>query len=211
MPDPFLTGLEYTLYSSFVVLTRNHTIIGDPLFTVPYQSRVAGRRRNLCFEIHGRRNTHFNLITDTCISVNALYSGVNTRNGYEINIISSIGIRTQDSDGNCRDIKVDIEGCSVSTGIDGELTSLDTNTFTMARISIRKRSPDRVRVSVPNCEDVNLMMWVICERANPVDMIRFQVARGINLRPTSHGLLGNLLQHLNYMRSTVLNPSKYSL
>ena len=63
-----------------------------------------------------------------------------------------------------------------------------TQEFSIAGISARKRKLNRVRISIPNCDNVNLVMWVTCER-DP-DMIRFQIARGLSLLPTSHGLLG---------------------
>lgn len=144
----------------------------------------------MCFELHGRRNTHFNLISDTCVSVNALYRGTTAPDGQQLNIISSIGIRAENINGDCINIQVDLAGCSVSTGTGESLSTLDEPLFSAAGITIRKRSVNRVRVSVPNCENTNLMMWVICEQRNGVEMIRFQVARGINLRPTSHGLIG---------------------
>ena len=156
---------------------------------------IQGKLRNLCFEIHGKKNTHFNLVSDTCVNINALYSGITIPEGRDTNVISSIGIRAEDNNGDCRSIRVDIEACSVSTGINGTLMALGTTTFSMAGISIRKRTSDRVRVSVPNCGNTNMVMWVICEQEDSVDMIRFQIARGINLRPTSHGLLGKCNSH----------------
>jgi len=94
----------------------------------------------------------------------------------------------------CRNIQVDLDGCSISTGHSGGvMTKLGASEmFSVAGISARKTRSDRVRVSLPNCENVNLVLWVICER-QPINMIRFQIARGINLNPTSHGLLGKCL------------------
>lgn len=167
-------------------IIRNDTVIGDPLFTVPIDSD--DQDRNLCFEVHGRRNTNFNLISDTCVSVNAHYSPAG-----DLNIISSIGVRAEGDDGVCRNIRVDLEGCTISAGMGGgSMTELGASgEFSVAGISARKTRRDRVRISVPNCENVNLVLWVICERRpNNLDMIRFQIARGVNLASTSHGLLG---------------------
>ena len=50
----------------------------------------------------------------------------------------------------------------------------------------------RVRISVPNCENVQLVMWIVCEEVRGEGMLRFIITRGVNLRPTSHGLLGKL-------------------
>ena len=108
----------------------------------------------------------------------------------DLNIISAIAVRAEDENGMCHSILVDLEGCAISTGASGELTALGPrDTVRMGGVSARKIGTDRVRVSVPNCDSVNLVLWVICER-EPLDMIRFQIARGVNLAPTSHGLLG---------------------
>ena len=47
-----------------------------------------------------------------------------------------------------------------------------------------------MRVSVPNCESVQLVMWIVCEEVRGEEMLKFTITRGVNLRPTSHGLLG---------------------
>ena len=49
-----------------------------------------------------------------------------------------------------------------------------------------------VSLHLANCENVMLVMWVICENRNDQDMIKFVIARGVNLRASSHGLLGKL-------------------
>ena len=68
-------------------------------------------------------------------------------------------------------------------------------------ISVRSYK-SRVRVSVPNCVDNTLVMWVFCQSqslfdpltgslTDSIDMIKFEVTRGLNLKETSHGLLGS--------------------
>ena len=161
-------------------------MIGDPLFTVPYLTDNL-ERTNFCFEIHGKSDSFFNLVSDSCVSINAQYSGV----AGGLNVISSIGIRAEGEDGLCRNVQVDLDGCSASVGMGENLNSLNGQLFSMGGISV-KPGNDRVRVSVPNCDNLRLILWVICERGD-IDMIRFQIARGLNLRPTSHGLLGEFL------------------
>ena len=167
---------------------RNDTVIGDPLFTVPLSDSQTGQTYDLCFEVHGRNNSIFNFISDECVSVNAKYSPVG-----DLNIISEIGVRTEGESGECRDIRVSLEGCAVSTrtmgGGGGALVGLGPkDTLKTDGISVR-RYKERVRISVPNCNQARLVFWVICERG-AIDMIRFQVAHGLNLRATAHGLLG---------------------
>ena len=144
---------------------------------------------NLCFEIHGSPNNSYNLISDTCVNVNAFYSPVGA-----LNIISSIAVRAEGDSKTCRDIRVDLDNCAASASPmgGGSLVSL-TGTLEEDGISVKTYS-DRVRIAVPNCQNLRLVMWVICEPAinNFPSSIRFHVSRGVNLNPTSHGLLGKI-------------------
>jgi hypothetical protein len=113
-------------------------------------------------------------------------------NPEEGNIIRAVGVRARGlSASSCHNIRVDLEGCSAFVETpDGNVQSLASmENFESDGISVRKY-PSRVRISAPNCENVMLVMWVICESRNNQDMIKFVIARGLNLRPSSHGLLG---------------------
>lgn len=188
----------------------NDTVISNPQMTVPLHiSNVpaiipssANEYIDLCYEVHGRRDTYFNLVSDDCVCVNAHFAEVHQ--GEDINIIDKIGIRAVDSEGVCRNIEVGINGQQCTTTIDGATVN---DTFVMNDITIRIRNPNRVRISVPNCQSrASLVMWVSCEkqeffsrtRANADGSavvfegfaIRFVITRGLNLRDTSHGILG---------------------
>ena len=175
----------------------NDTVMGDPLFTVPIYDRQGSTPildmttdtspPALCFEIHGSTNKIFSLISDHCTSVNAHYAPMDVPE-YG-NIIDSVGIRAVDAAGQCVNIKVSTEGgCTPSIGMGGSL--METTRYSNRGISVSKHRSNRVRVSVPNCENVQLVMWVMCEMINRQEMLKFVITRGINLRPTSHGLLG---------------------
>ena len=145
---------------------------------------------NLCYEVRGRANTTFNLVSDTCVSVNAYYSSMS--NPADGNLISQIGVRAKGISKQCYNIHVARHNCVASmssTSSDLEDFVQIGDLFSSDGISVR-RYPDRVRIAVPNCENVQLVMWVICERRNNQDSIKFVIARGINLRQTSHGLIG---------------------
>ena len=62
--------------------------------------------------MHGWSGNHYNLISDRCTSVTALYSAgvVNT----EMNVITKVGVRTQGTSGTCHSVKVDLNNCSAS-------------------------------------------------------------------------------------------------
>ena len=159
------------------LVSGNDTVIGDPLFAIPFRQDLT----SLCYEVHGRTNTFINLISDTCTNVNALYTAMQTQdNG---NIISQVGVRAVGDSGQCYNVRVDLTGCALS--VDG--IPMNT-TFDEDGIRVR-RTLNRVRISVPNCENKNLVMVVTCSFL-PEPMIRFDIMRGLNLRPTSHGLLG---------------------
>ena len=138
---------------------------------------------SLCFEIHGATNEIFNLVSDRCTSVNALYGSLNTPdNG---NIITAVGVIAVNRQAECVDIRVSLEeGCMPLIN-----QVLATSRYSSSGVSVRKYG-QRVRISVPNCENTQLVMWLLCEEIEDQGMIRFVMSRGVNLQPTSHGLLG---------------------
>ena len=197
-------------------------MVGDPLMTVPlYLSNASvfsnielaeNEMVNLCYEIHGQADEYFNLVSDSCVSVNAHYVRAHPLLGY--NIIDEITIRAVSLNGVCKNVIVSIySGCRAS--IDGTLLN---STYSSAGLSIRTYK-NRVHISVPNCQDLDLVMWVFCEQntligfpeiGEPditavVDMLRFVIARGFNIRETAHGLLGKkqVNKCLQYYISTV--------
>ena len=161
----------------------NDTVIADPQFSVTLPDTVFGAPASMCYEVHGEAGKYFNLISDTCTSVNAHFAEMpgNPR----LNRMSAIGIRAVSStvpDG-CSEIEININDCTAyldGVPVDGMAAVGD--------IRIRRFNSNRWRVSVPNCNRPSASMWVTCEG----NMLRFRIARGSNLAPTSHGLLGNL-------------------
>ena len=95
-------------------------IIGDPLFTVPLydQNGTTVSPPSLCYEIHGSTGQTFNLVSDRCTSVNALYSAFSIPdNG---NIVSAIGVRAVNRLGQCIDIRVGINNSCMPTIFNGK-------------------------------------------------------------------------------------------
>ena len=152
---------------------------------------------NLCYEIHGRAEQYFNLVSDSCVSVNAHYTRAHQLLRY--NIIDEITVRAVDLDGVCKNVAVSVSSCQAS--IDG--MSLNS-TYSSAGVSVRMYQ-NRVRISAPNCQNLDLVMWVFCEQNTlkgflelrepditvDVNMLHFVIARGLNIRETAHGLIGN--------------------
>ena len=81
----------------------NDTIIGDHLSTVPIlvdrdqREMLNMTKPQLCYEIHGDANQWFNLVTDNCTTVNALY----------LNETLNVGVKAVDKDNKCVEILVD--------------------------------------------------------------------------------------------------------
>ena len=190
--------LMYIFVHADTGIAVNDTVIGDPLMTVPILvtdndlQALGVDRVSLCYEIHGRKDANYNLVTDQCATVNAHYTDITTY----LNVIDQIGVRAVDESGSCKNIQVDVDGCSAS--IDGTpITSLYSSQGIMVRPFSR-----RVRIAVPNCNELSLVMWVICETRtleDPFggdasvtgDMIKFVVARGLNFgHRKAHGILG---------------------
>ena len=108
-----------------------------------------------------------------------------------------------DTERSCVRILVNIDQCSASVNN----VSLETGEeYTLAGISVKKYSK-RVRISVPNCDDITLVMWVICQQHKMQDpddpdkdidarLLKFVVMRGLNFgHREAHGLLGKLGLH----------------
>ena len=174
----------------------NDTLTGDPLMTVPI-SIENDVITSLCYEVHGEADKFFNLISDTCVSVNSHYEKAAIDNeNITLNIVDSIGVLAYDQ-GICVNIGVSLKNCQAS--LNGANVSRRYNNN---GISVRSFN-NRVRISVPNCAPTDLVMWVFCTSGRTedpytwkyyeFDFIRFVVMRGLNLDPTSHGLIGKPL------------------
>ena len=159
----------------------NDTVIGDPLFTV----NVRGRDESMCYEVRGEAGAHLNLISDTCTSVNALYDSL-PRNP-ALHRMRKIGIKSAvfaDGTGGCSEIEIDVDNCTAS--VDGVPCDKMAQ---IGDISIRQYARRQWRVRVSNCARPSAVMWITCSG----EMLRFRIARGSSLAPTSHGLLGDYL------------------
>ena len=151
---------------------------------------------SLCYEVHGEADKFFNFVSDTCVSVNSHYSRAGTNNpNITLNIVDAIGVRAVSNNVTCLNIRVGLDGCEVT--ING--AAIRGRTYRNDGITIRVY-PNRVRISVPNCGDMELVMWVFCTSGRTedpytweyfsFDFIRFVVVRGLNLAEESHGLIG---------------------
>ena len=175
-------------------------MIGDPLFTVPLNidngfdllpalARRLSGHPNLCYEIHGEHNRYFSLVSDTCAVVNAHYNASSSPDLRGWNVISSIGVRAVNRFDRCVNIEIGVEnGCTPIISEDGA-SPVTSPRYQSGGVSVSKHQ-NKVRVSVPNCQNLQLVMWITCQSVSGYPMIRYDITRGINLRSTSHGLIG---------------------
>ena len=176
----------------------NDTLTGDPLMTVPILTdpniQSIDDVPSLCYEVHGEAGAYFNLISDGCTSVNAFYEeAVTPSPNIDLNVVTQIGVRAVGESGDCWDIQVGLDGCTATVNGDGP----PSGSFDGIRV---KQYASRVRISVPNCADNKLVMWVFCRKGQVEDpvtwvyynvsFIRFVVMRGLNLDESSHGIIG---------------------
>ena len=81
----------------------------------------------------------------------------------------------------CVDVEIDHESCVAK--VNGREVN---GSVAISRVRVTRVRLNVWRVFVPNCQRPGIVMWVTCMS----NRLRFDVNRGSNLRPTSHGLLG---------------------
>ena len=174
-----------------IVITVNDTVTADPVFAVPINvmepnpTGLNPGELSLCYEIHGDEDKWFNFISDKCLSLNAYYKlgQVFNRMGH---VIRELGILSEDDNRLCRQVLAvmnDDGECSVM--VDGN----EVNVSNSGGLRVNKNR-NRIRVSVPNCDNHRVVIWASCEDFFGNQIMRLVVTRGLNLRPTSHGFLG---------------------
>ena len=151
----------------------------------------------MCYEIHGDEDKWFNFISDKCLSLNAYYKRgkVFNRIGH---VIRELGILAEDDNRQCRQVLAvmnDDGDCSVM--VDGS----EVNVSNSGGLRVNKNR-NRIRVSVPNCDNHRVVIWASCEDFFGNQIMRLVVTRGLNLRPTSHGFLGRIFHRHTHAQHT---------
>ena len=177
----------------------NDSAIASVLYTVPLRTMNTSNiieGTPLCYEVYGRANHYFNLVSHECTSVNAHYvAAVRPRAG---NVIDQIGIVTSDRSNRCHQIQVDVTSDGqCQTQIDGADISGNIYSNNIARVIVMA-GRHYVRVSTPNCIEQDLVMWIRCrnltynQTGDSFDQptIKFVVTRGLKTHSEAHGLIG---------------------
>ena len=178
----------------------NDSIVADPQFSVSLPGNSA---KAVCFEVHGTSRKYFNLISDSCTSINAHFTSMpDPTMG---NRMSNIGIHTVlreepvvlgegvgfAAESDCVDIRFDLQGCAASVG--GQALKVMGS---IGDVRYRKyTSRNYWRVSMPNCGRERVVVYITCQK----DMLRLDVGRGSHLNATSHGLLGEYFNSQVYV------------
>ena len=165
-------------------------MIADPQFTVTLPNDGT---HSLCYEVHGDAGKFFNLVSDTCLSVNAYFTSMPDT---IMNRMSRIGIHAVPV-GITGCVDIEIEHLTCSAMLNGVAVNESVTTI-IGGIRLRKMG-NSWRVSVPNCElpRPSVVMRVTCMPTR----LRFDVTRGSNLHPSSHGLLGEMDIHRRALQS----------
>ena len=153
----------------------------------------------LCYEIHGKADSVFNLVSDKCTSVNALY--LRAHNPSAGNIINSIGIVAGGANSNATTVLVRVmpNGQCAITAQGSQV--LQPGTHQVGNVVVESQQ-NCIKISVPNCDRQELLFWVRCYvrtltvsdesgiQSFNQEMIRFVVGRGLGLEQGAHGLIG---------------------
>ena len=135
---------------------------------------------SLCYEVQGRVNNTYNLLSDSCVSVNALYSSA--MDPFAGSVISKIGVLAVDDSKQCQQIEVDLQGCAAR--VNGEVVE----EYKQDGVSMtHHRGGNRVRIAVPNCKNATVVMWVNCQVKG---MMPFDITHAAGLSRYTHGLVG---------------------
>ena len=178
---------HYLLSYSLGALQTNDSIIADPQFSVSTSDNIS---EALCYEVHGAVGKYFNLISDTCISVNALFTSMPSQGSG--NRMSTIGVHAVQTEepvilgGNggskCVDIRIELQNCAAF--VNGEPLP-DEGAF--GQVQFQKNYHQWI-LKMYNCDKEKVEMIITCQ----TDMLRLDVMRNTRVNATAHGLMGKL-------------------
>ena len=163
---------------------------GDPMFTVPLNISKDSfilkdkGKLDLCYEVHGEKNKIFNLMSDSCLSINALLEEP-AKNPEIGNVMTEVGVIAKDLNGNCQRIHVDLKQRSLKLNNERIVGQKTYNGMHLLKLR------DRVEVSMPGCiNGTSLSFRIEFNYMNGADMLKVIFSDESGLRQDSHGLMG---------------------
>ena len=180
----------YNIVISPTILTDTVIINGDPLYEVPVTHTSPGMdptTTSLCYQVHGKNGSYYNLISDDCLQMNVLYAAM--KNLEDGNFLKEIGILARDTENNCIEIKLHSNRCNPI--INGIAFNKSYNTNGIKIIKTEKRV---FEVTVPNCkaktQGDDIKFKIACQKLRDRKVVHFSVMRGSGIKPGAHGLVG---------------------
>ena len=177
-----------------IAVTDTIISLNDPLYEVPVTHTPPGMdttTTSLCYQVHGESGKYYNLISDECMQMNALYQAF--KNFENENFIKEIGLLIKNSEDNCTEISLRANLCSpVIDGIPFN-ESYDEDEITI--INTGKR---RFEITVPNCkatEADDIKFEIACHKTKGQKVIQFNIERGGGIKPGAHGIVGKIYMH----------------
>ena len=177
-----------------IAVTDTVISLNDPLYEVPVTHTPPGMdttTTSLCYQVHGERGKYYNLISDECIQMNALYQAF--KNFDNENFIKEIGFLVKNSEDNCTEISMRANRClPVIDGIPFN-KSYDEN-----GITIINSGKQRFEITVPNCKATDaddIKFEIACRKTKGQKVVQFNVVRGGGIKPGAHGIVGKKYIH----------------
>ena len=142
----------------------------------------------LCYEVHGEKNKIFNLVSDSCLSINALLEEPPEKPDIG-NVMTQIGVLAKDLNGNCHRILVDVKQRSLKFNNERIVGSRTHNGIHLSKL-IKK-----VEISMPGCiNGTSLSFRIEFNYMNGADMLKIVFSDESGLRQDSHGLMGKSIK-----------------
>ena len=169
-------------------------VMSVPLDIDPSLLGLTANTLSLCYQIHGKAEKYFNLLSDQCVSVNAHV--IQPHSDIDSNVMDQIGVRAIGNNGSCYNIMMNHHDCSVH--INGQQLS-DNTDFQEEDIVVKQYAtsigqPQSVQISVPNCDSGSIDIFISCTYYNiqnmATEILQFGSTRGEVLAEPPHGLIG---------------------
>lgn len=134
----------------------------------------------LCYEVLGKPNLIYNMVSTPCVSINALYSPLDEQR----NVMSVAGVVMVDSSGRCVKVQVNAEDCIPVVG--GVRQSYQYNQNGVSVVWTK----GLVNIGSPNCGHGSISISISCSSMSDRPILSFTLMRQLQDNVDAHGLVG---------------------